>query len=58
MGCSSGDRLEIVSALPARVRSFPKDFHSLDARRAKALLQTILANATVYRDGPIELAFR
>ncbi len=52
------DRQETVSALPVRVRSFLKDFQSLDVRRAKALLQTILATATVYRDGTIELSFR
>ena len=30
----------------------------LDTRRAKALLQTILSAAHVYRDGRIELEFR
>lgn len=52
------DRLETVSALPARLRSFLKDFQGLEVRRAKALLQTILATATVYRDQTIELSFR
>jgi hypothetical protein len=52
------DRLEVVSALPARVRSLLKDFQSLDVLQAKALLQTILATATVSRDGTIELSFR
>jgi DNA invertase Pin-like site-specific DNA recombinase len=52
------DRQEVVSALPSRVRSFLKDFQSLDVRRAKALLQTILAAATVSKDGTIELTFR
>jgi len=40
------------------MRSLLKDFQSLEVRRAKALLQTILATATVYRDGVIELSFR
>ena len=52
------ERQEIVSALPSRVRSFLKDFQSLDVRRAKALLQTILESAHVYKDGTIELEFR
>ena len=52
------DRQEVVTALPARVRSFLKDFQSLDVRRAKALLQTILESAHVYKDGAIELRFR
>jgi hypothetical protein len=41
-----------------RVRSFLRDFQSLDVRRAKALLQTILESAHVCRDGTIELSFR
>ena len=41
-----------------QIRSFLNDFQSLDVRKAKALLQTILASAHVYKDGRIELAFR
>ena len=52
------ERQEAVSTLPTRVRSFLKDVEALDTRRAKALLQTILASAHVYRDGRIELEFR
>ena len=52
------DRQGAVGALPVRMRSLLKDFQSLEVRRAKALLQTILATATVYRDGVIELSFR
>ena len=52
------ERQETVSALPTRVRSFLKDIQSLDVRRAKALLQTILESAHVYKDGAIELRFR
>ena len=43
---------------PTRVRSFLKDDQALGTRRAKALLQTILEAAHVYRDGRIELEFR
>ena len=52
------ERQEAVGTLPTRVRSFLKDFQSLDVRRAKALLQTILKTATVTKDGTIELEFR
>ena len=52
------DRQEAVGSLPGRVRSFLKDFQQLDVQRAKALLQTILKAAHVYRDGRIELEFR
>ncbi len=51
-------RQEAVGTLPTRVRSFLKDVQPLDTRRAKALLQTILSVAHVYRDGRIELEFR
>ena len=51
-------RQEAVESLPARVGSFLEDFQSLDVRRAKALLQTILKAARVYRDDHIELEFR
>ena len=52
------ERQEAVGTLPTRVRSFLKDVQELDTRRAKALLQTILSAAHVYRDGRIELEFR
>ena len=52
------ERHETVGSLPTRVRSFLKDVQALDTRRAKALLQTILSAAHVYRDGRIELEFR
>ena len=51
-------RQEAVGALPTRVRSFLKDVQELDTLRAKALLQTILSAAHVYRDGRIEVEFR
>ena len=49
---------ETVGALPVRVRSFLKDIQDLDVRQAKALLQTVLKAAHVYRDGRIKLEFR
>ena len=52
------ERQEAVGTLPTRVRSFLKDVQELDTRRAKALLQTILSAAHVYRDGRVELKFR
>ena len=52
------ERQEAVGSPPTRVRTFLKDFQALDVRRAKALLQTILSAAHVYRDGRIELEFR
>ena len=51
-------RQEGVYALPARIKSFLKDFGSLDVQRAKAMLQPILKTVHVYRDGRIELEFR
>ena len=55
---AQAERHDAVTALPAEIRSFLKDFGSLEVRKAKALLQTILASAHVYKDGRIELAFR
>lgn len=51
-------RAAAVATLPDRVRSFLDDVESLETRKAKAHLQTILAAAHVYRDGRIELEFR
>ena len=48
------ERQEAVGTLPTRVRSFLKNVQELDTRRAKALLQTILSAAHVYRDGRTE----
>lgn len=55
---AQAERHDTVTALPAQIRSFLKDFQSLEVRKAKAALQTILASAHVYKDGRIELAFR
>lgn len=49
---------ENVSALPAQISSFLRSFEQLEARKAKAILQTILESAHIWRDGRIELKFR
>ena len=49
---SSADRA------PAAIKSFVKDFGSMDVRLAKAHLQEILKAAYIYRDDRIELEFR
>jgi site-specific DNA recombinase len=47
-----------ASTLPAQVKSFMKSFEDLEIRKAKAILQTILESAHIWRDGKIELKFR
>lgn len=49
---------ENASALPAQIKSFLRSFEELEVRKAKAILQTILENAHIWRDGKIELKFR
>ena len=49
---------ESTSALPDQISSFLKSFESLEVRKAKAILQTILDEAHIWRDGKIELKFR
>ncbi|MDA0595555.1 MAG: hypothetical protein O2974_00870 [Chloroflexi bacterium] len=49
---------ESTSALPKQIGSFLQSFESLDVRKAKAILQTILESAHIWRDGKIELKFR
>lgn len=49
---------ESVSALPIQIKSFMKSFEQLEVRKAKAILQTILESAHIWRDGKIELKFR
>ncbi|MDP3061650.1 MAG: recombinase family protein, partial [Chloroflexota bacterium] len=51
-------RAEQADAIPQAVGSFLETFQSIDARQAKAKLQTILKAAYIYRDGRIELEFR
>jgi|GEM_PF-673904 len=52
------DREVQAKAVPVRVRSFLEDFQGMDVVKAKAILQTILKAAHVWRDGRIELQFR
>jgi len=40
------------------VRSFLEDFQGMEVVRAKAILQTILKAAHVWKDGKVELEFR
>lgn len=49
---------ENAAALPAQIKSFMKTFEVLEVRKAKAILQTILESAHIWRDGKIELKFR
>lgn len=45
-------------SIPIQVRGFLEDFQSMETRKAKAILQTILKAAHVSTDGKIELEFR
>ena len=47
-----------AKAVPVKVRSFLEDFQGMEVTRAKAILQTILKAAHVWKDGRIELEFR
>lgn len=49
---------ESTSVLPGQVDTFLKSFEFLDVPKAKAILQTILESAHIWRDGKIELKFR
>ena len=44
--------------LPAKVRSFLRDFQGMDVRQAKAILQGIIKAAHVFSEDRIELEFR
>ena len=48
----------VIEETPVRVRSFLKDFQTMDVRWQKGRLQEILKAAHVHRDGRIELEFR
>ncbi len=52
------DREAQSKAVPVKVGSFLEDFQGMDVVKAKAILQTILKSAHVWRDGRIELEFR
>jgi len=47
-----------AESLPAQIRDFRTQFAELPVRKAKALLQSILQAAYVYRDNRVELEFR
>ncbi len=52
------DRESQVQAVPMKVQSFLEDFQRMDVVKAKAILQTIVKAAHVWRDGKVELEFR
>lgn len=52
------DREAQAKSVPVKVRSFLEDFQSMDVVKAKAILQTIVKAAHVWKDGKIELEFR
>ena len=52
------DREAQAKAVPIRVSSFLEDFQGMDVVKAKAILQTIVKAAHVWKDGRIELEFR
>ncbi len=47
-----------VVAVPVKVGSFLEEFRDMDARQAKAVLQSIISAAHIFADGRIELEFR
>lgn len=47
-----------AAALPSQIKSFVESFEDLETPKAKALLQTILKSAHIWRGGKIELEFR
>ena len=47
-----------AAAVPVKVGTFLEDFHGMDVRHAKAILQGIVEAAHVFSDGRIELEFR
>ena len=49
---------ESTSALPERIVSFMDSVDEMETPRAKAMLQTILKAAYIWRDGKIEIEFR
>lgn len=52
------DREAQAKAVPVKVRSFLEDFQDMDVVKAKAMLQTIVKAAYVWKDGRIDLEFR
>ena len=47
-----------ANSVPDQVRSFMADFQDMEVPRAKAILQTILKSAHVWKDRRVELEFR
>ena len=47
-----------ADAVPVKVRSFMEDFRDMEVPQAKAVLQSIIKAAHVFKDGRIELEFR
>jgi DNA invertase Pin-like site-specific DNA recombinase len=47
-----------AAAVPVKVRSFMEDFRDMEVPQAKAVLQSIIKAAHVFKDGRIELEFR
>jgi hypothetical protein len=52
------DREAQARTVPVKVGSFLEDFRCMDVVKAKAILQTIVKAAHVWKDGRIELEFR
>lgn len=52
------DRESQAKAVPGRVRDFLEDVKDMDVVKAKAILQTIVKAAHVWKDGRIEMEFR
>ena len=47
-----------TQTIPIKIGSFLEDFHEMDVRHAKAILQGIIQAAHVFSDGRIEMEFR
>ena len=52
------DREAQARSIPVKVGSFLEDFQAMDVVKAKAILQTIVKAAHVWKDGKIEMEFR
>ncbi|MDP2950142.1 MAG: recombinase family protein [Chloroflexota bacterium] len=51
-------RMAQAEAVPGKLASFLEAMRSMDVRQAKAMLQTIVKEVHVYRDGKLEVEFR
>ena len=52
------DTAALVEKMPGAIKTFLEAFGTMDIRRQKTHLQTILKSARIYQDGRIELEFR